>query len=445
VNREELRANVDTIVIVVMENRSFDHVLGHLRSPQYGNRTDVVGIEDENNPRYVNANIDGQGISPFWVNDAAFQSDLPHDPEAVVKQLAYAEAMGSFAMNGFVKAFEEEFHTSVPNPPVMGLLKPSSVPTTGALAEQYTVCDNWFACLPTSTAPNRLMGMCGYTDARDTGTLLPIQSTVYEWLRDRGVGWRVYSAGLPFCALMPSLIPLLVTSHFRNLEQLAKDQATDSATDWPQVIFIEPDYYDCPFHSRPPCDNHAPLGMAPGEAFLAEVVRTLSSNADRWARTVFILTYDEHGGFFDHVPPLPVKYRNANGVSFDTTGPRVPAIVAGPFAEKKTVSHVALDNTSILQLLAERFGHGTEAYSAQVAARAQQGIGSVSEVLSADAANTAPCDVSGASADAGGDVPSATVKNSLRDGFHQAAVKLADSHQAEALQKYPEMRAYLGR
>jgi phospholipase C len=442
-DREELRANVATIVIVVMENRSFDHVLGHLRAPQYGNRKDVDGIEDEANPQYLNPNMDGQGVAPFWVDDAAFQSDLPHDPDAVAKQLAYADATGSYAMNGFAKAFEEEFHTSVPNPAVMGLLKPSSVPTTGALAKQYTVCDRWFACLPTSTAPNRLMGMCGFTDARDTGTLLPSQDSVYEWLRDRGVRWRVYSAGLPFCALMPSMMTLLMTSHFRHLEDLANDQATESVDDWPEVIFIEPDYYDCPFHRRPPCDNHAPLGMAPGEAFLAEVVSTLSSDTERWARTVFILTYDEHGGFFDHVPPLAVKYRNPNGVSFDSTGPRVPAIVAGPFAER-TVSHVQLDNTSILQLLAERFGHDSEAYSAQVAARAQQGIGSVSEVLSASAANTAQCDVSGASAD-GGDTPAATVKNSLREGFHQAAVNLAGSHRAEALQKYPEMREYLGK
>ena len=443
-NRDELRANVDTIVIVVMENRSFDHVLGHLQSPKYGNRGDVDGIEDESKDRYLNPNMDGQGISPFWVDDAGFQSDLPHDPEAVTTQLAYADATGGYAMNGFAKAYEQEFHTSVPNPAVMGLLTPQSVPTTGALAGRYTVCDRWFACLPTSTAPNRLMGMCGYTDARDTGTLLPSQPTVYEWLRDHGVRWRVYSAGLPFCALMPSMMTLLLTTHFRKLDQLESDQATETATDWPQVIFVEPDYYDCPFHRRPPCDNHAPLGMAPGEAFLAEVFTTLSSNAERWARTVFILTYDEHGGFFDHVPPLAVKYRNSSGeVSFDSTGVRVPAIVAGPFAAP-TCSHVQLDNTSILQLLAERFGQSSEAYSAQVAARARQGIASVSEVLSASAGNTLPCDVSGTSTDTGS-AQVVTVKNILRDGFHQAAVNLVNNHGAEALQKFPEMRAYLGK
>ena len=153
---EELKQSVDTIVVVIMENRSFDHVLGHLRSPLYGNRKDVDGIEDIENIKYLNPNVDGQGIAPFWTDDSPLNSDLPHSPEAIATQLGYSDVTGSFAMNGFVQAFEHELHTAVSNPPVMGLLRPASVPTTAALADQYTVCDRWFACLPTSTAPNRL-------------------------------------------------------------------------------------------------------------------------------------------------------------------------------------------------------------------------------------------------------------------------------------------------
>jgi hypothetical protein len=72
-----------------------------------------------------------------------------------------------------------------------GLLTPRSVPATGALAGKYTVCNRWFACVPTSTAPNRLMSMCGYTDIRDTGISVPDQDTVYDWLIRHGVPWRV--------------------------------------------------------------------------------------------------------------------------------------------------------------------------------------------------------------------------------------------------------------
>jgi phospholipase C len=437
-NRSELAQNIDTIVVVMMENRSFDHVLGHLRHPQYGNRTDVDGIEDTGNPAYVNPNTDGVGVAPSFVDDAALDSDLPHDRPAVAAQLAYAPVSGSFLMNGFVQAFENEFHTSEDHPPVMGLLTPQSLPTTAALAAAYTVCDRWFACLPTSTAPNRLMSMCGDTNIDDTGTFLPDQTTVYDWLLSHGVRWRVYAAGLPFLTLMKRVARLLLTSHFRRLGDLKDDVLNDPADQWPQVIFIEPDYYDCPIHLQAPCDNHAPLAMAPGEAFLAQVYGWLASNPARWARTVLIVTYDEHGGFFDHVAPLALKYRNPQaGVSFDSTGVRVPAIVAGPFASPG-VSHTPFDNTSILQLLAERFGRPGERYSSTVAARAGT-MASVSTVLSATAANTAIAAI-GSIAPSGSASPSLQGNANLRAAFNGAVQNLVSQHQAEALAKYPELR-----
>lgn len=434
-NRAELVQNVDTIVVVMMENRSFDHILGHLRHPEDGNRGDVDGIESFENPNYLNPSSDGVGIAPFWMSDAPLLSDLPHDPDAVRKQLAFSEVSGSYAMTGFVRAYEDEFHTSVREPAVMGILRGNDVPITGALAAQYTVCDRWFACLPTSTAPNRLMSMCGFTNHADTGVLLPDQAIVYDWLSQHGARWRVYSAGLPFFTLMPRLAPLLLTSHFRDLDDLARDIQNDAPHEWPQVIFVEPDYHDCPVHRRPPCDNHAPLPMRPGEAFLAEVYAALTSNPQRWARTVLIVTYDEHGGFFDHVAPLPVKYRNPNGVSFDSTGPRVPTIVAGPFAPRG-VSHATLDNTSILQLLAERFGRANEVYSSEVLGRMKQGIASVSSVLSAAGDNGAALllpDV------ASPPTAPAVVRSRLTDAFSERGKALVGAHGAEALKKYPEL------
>ena len=441
-NRLELAQNVDTIVVVMMENRSFDHVLGYLRHPDHGNRTDVDGIEDTANPTYLNPNSDGVGIVPSFMDDEGFESDLPHDRPAVATQLAYSPVTGSFLMNGFVQAFENEFHTSIDRPPVMSLLTPQSIPTTGILASRYTVCDRWFACLPTSTAPNRLMSMCGDTNIDETGTFLPDQPTVYDWLLSHGVRWRVYAAGLPFLTLMKRLAPLLLTSHFRRLDDLKSDILNDSAEQWPQVIFVEPDYYDCPIHFQDPCDNHAPLAMAPGEAFLGQVYGWLTNNPARWARTVLIVTYDEHGGFFDHVAPLPLKYRNTQAaVSFDSTGPRVPAIVAGPFAAPG-VSHAPLDNTSILQLLAERFGRAGESFSSTVLARAGT-MASVSAVLSSSAANGA---IAAVAPSVGGSSESSAQHGNanLRAAFDGALQNLISQHSAEALAKYPELRGYLG-
>lgn len=440
---EELKQHVDTIVVVIMENRSFDHVLGYLASPIFDNRLDVDGIKDSEDIRYLNPNSDGQGIAPFWMDDGPFTSDLPHDPRAIQTQLAYSDIKKTFLMNGFVKAFENEFHTSVSKPPVMGLLRPASLPTTAALAGKYTVCDRWFACIPTSTAPNRLMSMCGYTDIRDTGTTVPDQRTVYDWLLDHGISWRVYYAGVPFFMLMRKVAPLLLTSHFRPLGDLEKDLAEGDPDNWPQVIFVEPDYHDSPIHLRGACDNHAPLAMAPGERFLAEVYQTLSSDQQRWARTVLIVTYDEHGGCFDHVPPLPVKYRNPNGVAFDTTGPRVPAIVVGPFAPDG-VSHVSLDNTSILQLFAERFGKPGETYSSEVSGRMAQNIGSVSAVLSLAANNATPLNLPDGSSQVAEDAgPAPIATNNLHQAFDRAANDLASRHKVEAFAKFPQLRDFV--
>jgi len=439
---DELKRNVDTLVVLIMENRSFDNVLGHLRHPAEGNRAEVEGIEDLQNDDYVNINSDGLAVRPFWRADAPTASDLPHNASGVREQLAYDKEADIYLMNGFVSAFEDQFHSIVTDPPPLGLLRAKDLPTTSPLANQYTVCDNWFSCVPTSTAPNRLMSMCGATSIAETGTVVPNQPTVYDWLSDHGVRWRVYAAGLPFFTLMPSVAPLLLTGHFRRLADLDRDVTNESPADWPQVIFVEPDYYDSPVHFHPPCDNHAPLAMAPGEAFLANVYRSLASNSAKWARTVFVVTYDEHGGFFDHVPPLRVTYRNPNGVSFDSTGPRTPTLVTGPFAPKHGVCKRKLDNTSILQLIADRFGETGESYSPEVTGRAQQGIESASAVLDAGAGNTATCQLG---QPVGADVASVVINSDLRRGFDTAVRSFVGRHQTEALTKFPELRRYLGR
>lgn len=155
----ELKNHVGTLFILLMENRSFDNVLGHLRHPAHGNRLDINGLEDLDNQAYANNNSDGQPKRLFWLDDATFVSDLPHRPHRPVEvqpQLAWAPLIKRHLMTGFVQAFEDQFHSHMAAPPVMGLLRPKDIPTTGVLADQYTVCDNWFACVPTSTAPNRL-------------------------------------------------------------------------------------------------------------------------------------------------------------------------------------------------------------------------------------------------------------------------------------------------
>src|SRR6185295_15646500 len=104
----ELRSRIDTIVILMMENRSFDHLLGYLRLPGFGGRDDVDGLTALDNPDYANPRANARIAYPFIAPaDDAFAGDLPHERQEVADQIAYAGAAGGYVMNGFVKSYEQ--------------------------------------------------------------------------------------------------------------------------------------------------------------------------------------------------------------------------------------------------------------------------------------------------------------------------------------------------
>lgn len=144
----------------------------------------------------------------------------------------------------------------------------------------------------------------------------------------------------------------------------------------PSVIFIEPEYADAPMSD--PNDDHPPAPVSKGQDFVREIYEIVSSNEARWRKTMMIVTYDEHGGFFDHVPP-PEIASTAGGVAFETLGPRVPALLVSPHVGAGVVFSERLDHTSVLQLIAERFGDG-KGYSDAVDAR-QTYLGRIANAL----------------------------------------------------------------
>ena len=179
---------LQTIVIVMMENRSFDNMLGHLSMKRFGNRKDVAGLtEPESNPDYTNF-LDGQGYQPFEMKDGPLLHDLPHSRGRVATQLAKSEA--NFTMSGFVDAYFQSSGSKVNDPPPMGFLSPGDTSMSTFLATQYAVCDNWFAPLPTDTQPNRSVACSGYSLIDDTKPR-PIPtikgSFVFEWLNAHNV------------------------------------------------------------------------------------------------------------------------------------------------------------------------------------------------------------------------------------------------------------------
>lgn len=371
---------IETIVIVMMENRSFDHMLGHLSYRQYANRTKVDGLQDPLNQQAYENIYEGEPYYPFEMKDGTLPSDLPHEREYVKTQLAYSPVTGSYSMSGFVDAYYQVTtanRTEKPEP--MGFFPPNEAPITSFLANNFAVCDRWFTPLPTSTHPNRCIALGSSTPIDSTGQYdhsLKVDSLVLDWLDKKDVRWRVYHHGVLSCFYLFRL-GFVLDPRFCSFDHL-KDDINAPVGEFPQVVFIEPSYEGANQN-----DNHPPVPVSYGELFLRDIYQILVSNQERWKKTVMILTYDEHGGFFDHVPPLSIPYAPLHGEfpPFKTTGPRVPAIIVSPFVSSRYVYQGNMDHTSILQFLAERFAPHDGGYSDSVNIRRDQGINSVRNVL----------------------------------------------------------------
>ena len=380
----DLIRDIDTVVIVLMENRSFDHILGYLGLPPFNFALEGVP-KSKDDPRYANP-YQGKTYASFPMERLDMPHDPPHERLWIAMQIGNS-VNGQREMNGFVRSYYKDGHLPGPGPnvqpEVMGYFTPAQIPLTDFFARNFAVCDHWFSSIPASTQPNRLMAMSGYSLIDGNVDVLKDQYLVYDWLNDNRVSWRVYHEGIPFFALMPRMIPRLLESRFRGFGQLANDVRDESDATFPEVIFVEPTYTDAPHLDRP-SDDHPRSSVAGGQDFLRKVYMALIGNPSRWARTVMILTYDEHGGFFDHYSPPPIVTRPPRGshyTAFDSAGVRVPGLVISPSVPPGTIYTRPLDHTSILRFIAQKFGKG-ETYSADVEERSQVFTGQLAAILS---------------------------------------------------------------
>src|ERR1035437_3528482 len=380
-------SKIKTIVVVMMENRSFDHMLGYLSLPPF-NRTDVDGQSTDPAwlARYTNSEPD-QSVQPFHSTNPytlPTEFDPPHERSNIADQIGTIQN-GVYPMNGFVNAIPNSisFDPKVRRL-VMSYFGAEEAPMNDFLATNFTICDNWFCSLPAGTQANRLMSMSGISMIDTNVHLLPRQDLVYDWLTAHKVSWRVYHQGIPFFTLMLKWIPdiLFDSDHFRSFnDDFEKDLEETPPDQLPQVIFIEPTYGDGP-HIGFSTDEHAPAGISDGQEFLMRIY-TVVIDPSIWENVLLIVDYDEHGGFFDHVtPPLITTDppSGANYPQFKSLGVRVPAYVISPFVQRGDVSHILLDHTSVLKLFGEKFD-SAGSYSPVVDARP---VKSVSEILRFD-------------------------------------------------------------
>lgn len=435
-------SNIETIVIVMMENRSFDHMLGHLSHQSFGNNKNVDGLRF---PLKKYENIyKGGSYPPFLISkDEMLTDDAPHERDEINTQIAYSKTTGTYSMSGFVESYFNNSINRTSKPIVMGYFHPQFTPITTFLANNFVVCDRWFSSLPTSTVPNRIMALSGDSRVDTTGGISeffrPIDKILVDWLDDRKIRWRVYHSGLSFFALLRRFKDVL-GDNFSPFSELSRDVLLEDNDSFPQVIIIEPSYYDAPRIGDQPNDNHAPLAIGFGEQFLRDIYQALTSNSEKWSKMLMILTYDEHGGFFDHVPPLKIPYYPPNNEyeHFESTGVRVPGIIISPLVSPGTVCHCNFDHTSILQFIAERFEPDGSGYSESVNRRKAAGIESISKVLDLDVPRPSipklPMETIYCRTELGDDIKA---KGLMQKLFSEAAKEMIEKEPSGTRSKYP--------
>jgi phospholipase C len=320
-----LPPGIEHIVVVMMENRSYDHVLGARA---------LVGLG-------------GDGLTASMSNRGQRGDDIPVY-EALVGNLcipdpphSWSAAHSSFAdgaNSGFASAYQAAHHDPALRD-AMQYLTRRHVPVTWALADAYTVCDRYFCSVMGPTWPNRMY----WHAASSNGTMvneIPAGGftwpSIYHRLGDRGIDWRYYYVTLPVLALITNLDK---TGHLFLYEQFLRHAAVG---DLAPVTYIDPG-----FNVN---DDHPPIHPAYGQQFLASIYLALASSA-KWDRTLLVITYDENGGFFDHVPP-PVTVDDLP--SFGQMGFRVPTLVIGPYV-RQGVSSTVRDHCSVLAHIERHF------------------------------------------------------------------------------------------
>ena len=356
----------DHIVVVMMENHSFDNVLGALsRSGQ----PSADGLTFDASGAPTNSNPGPSGPVPAFAFTSTAQG-----PDVSQTWNATHEQIDGGKMDGFVR--------SVNSTQPMGYYPAEVLPFAYSLASTFTVANRWFCSAPCQTFPNRRFLMAGtaYGDiATDVSSLAdppPPNGTIFDRLHAYGISWRDYFSDLPQTAIIPSIIEKYPT-HLATMERFYADCAAGTL---PSVSFVDPEVgviseIGKALASVPGLgailarlktgggDEEEPQDMYYGEAWAHRVLESVL-HSPAWPRTLLIYTYDEHGGYYDHVPPpaaiepdsIPPELTPTDVPgAYNIYGPRVPAVVASPYSKPNAVTNVVHDHTSVLATIESKW------------------------------------------------------------------------------------------
>lgn len=361
--------DIEHVVVLMLENRSFDCILGRL----YPQDPDFRGLTLHESNHY--------GMTYGVWNDPNLTSAtacIPDpDPGEAFQDMnvqlfgAAGRSPGATAdMSGFALSYGTLPASAGYRDPgaVMHYFTPDQVPVISALARAFGVCDYWHASAPCQTWPNRFFvhtgTSSGYVD--NNSFKVPFEApSLFRRLEDRGKSWRVYFHDMPQSILLKDILPCAL-AHYRFFSQFLADAHTGAL---PAYSFIEPQYFTDLLSNRIPNDQHPPHNVLYGERLIAEVYGAVR-NSPCWKKTLLIITYDEHGGCYDHIVPPSAKppddsINNTDGFVFNAYGVRVPAVIVSPWIAPGTKvrppqrdTGPPFDHASIIRTVRELFELG---------------------------------------------------------------------------------------
>jgi phospholipase C len=377
-------SDIEHVVFVMMENRSFDHYFGTYRGVRgFGDPWALPGVFEQRGWKPgVGPSKDGH-LPPFHLNTKDLASYAECVDDITHNWAPQHEAWNDGKMNRWVKAHLARDKGSI-GPLTMGYYEEEDIPFYRGIADAFTICDDYYCSVIGPTDPNRVMWFSATIDpeGRQGGpcleTLVATRAeqfgkftwkTMPEHLSEAGISWKVYQDASDLTLLNPLLYFKNFTDKSTFLGKNASGaisypvdfEADVLAGKLPAVSWIFPDFLSCDHPSAPPIL---------GEAFVAGVLKTIVDKPALWEKTAIVVMYDENGGFFDHVPPpTPPPGTPGEFLTMDTLpkhaygvrGPvglgfRVPCLILSPYSRGGFVCADTFDHTSQLKFLEKRFG-----------------------------------------------------------------------------------------
>jgi phospholipase C len=345
---EDMLPQIDHIVVLMMENHSFDNILGMLpRRARSRRKVDGLPLDKSGQQRAVNPDAAGQLVRASRAPSVCQLSGQPGQ-----NWNASHAAWDGGKNDGFVRAS---------GPVAMWFWDRADLPFTYSLASVFPVGDRYFCSTLCQTYPNRRYLMCGTSDGviSTTGENFGVPAangSIFDRLDSHKISWRNYYTDLPATLIVPGIgTPQRSKTNLVKIDQFYTDAHRGKL---PAVSFVDP-------HFEIQSEEN-PQDIQFGEQFVAKVVKAVL-HSPNWKRTALFLTYDEHGGYYDHVPPPaaikpdstpPRLHPGDTPGAFDRYGFRVPLVAVSPYAKRNYVSNVVQDHTSILRFIERKWNIG---------------------------------------------------------------------------------------